>query len=94
MADIWSRLSDGESNFVERKQSAASTDEIRRTIVAFANSVPVGDEAVLFIGVKDDGTIVRKNYPPALHCKQKQGSAPVHQALAATKNRAISALAV
>ena len=58
MADIWSRLSDGESNIVERKQSAASTDEIRRTIVAFANSVPVGDEAVLFIGVKDDGTIV------------------------------------
>jgi predicted HTH transcriptional regulator len=49
------RLRDFEDNFVERKTSGDSKDWLK-TIVAFANSTPVGYPAVLFIGVKDDGT--------------------------------------
>jgi predicted HTH transcriptional regulator len=49
------RLRNFEDNFVERKTSADSKDWLK-TVVAFANSTPVGYPAVLFIGVKDDGT--------------------------------------
>jgi len=44
-----------EDNFVERKTSGDSKDWLK-TVVAFANSTPVGYPAVLYIGVKNDGT--------------------------------------
>jgi len=50
-------LSSEEDNFVERKPQNVNEREIRKTIVAFANSVPEGRTAVLFIGVEDDGSI-------------------------------------
>ncbi len=53
--DILARLRNFEDNFVERKTSGDSRDWLK-TVVAFANSTPVGYPAVLFIGVKDDGT--------------------------------------
>jgi predicted HTH transcriptional regulator len=53
--DILIRLRNTEDNFVERKSSGDSKDWLPAT-VAFANSVPVGYPAILFIGVKDDGT--------------------------------------
>lgn len=46
-----------EDNFVERKPQGVNKSDIRRTLVAFANSVPADREAVLFIGVRDDGRI-------------------------------------
>jgi predicted HTH transcriptional regulator len=49
------RLRNFEDNFVERKTSGDSKDWLK-TVVAFANSTPVGYPAVLFIGVKNDGT--------------------------------------
>jgi predicted HTH transcriptional regulator len=53
--DLLLRLRNFEDNFVERKTSRDSKDWLK-TVVAFANSTPVGYPAVLFIGVKDDGT--------------------------------------
>ena len=53
--DLLLRLRSFEDAFVERKTSADSKDWLK-TIVAFANTAPVGYPAVLFIGVKDDGT--------------------------------------
>jgi Putative DNA-binding domain len=50
-------LDRSEDNFVERKPARANAKEIRQTLVAFANSVPEGREAVLFIGVHDNGSI-------------------------------------
>ncbi len=55
--EIKARLSDKEDNFVERKPKTVKNAEIRQTVVAFANSVPEGREALLFIGIRDDGTI-------------------------------------
>src|SRR5215470_4439010 len=50
---VW--LHDPEHSFIERKVFSDSKDWLK-TVVAFANSAPVGYPAVLFIGVMDDGT--------------------------------------
>ena len=42
---------------IERKPGGVNRAEIRQTLVAFANSVPEGSEATLFIGVRDKGEI-------------------------------------
>ncbi|MGB8989433.1 MAG: ATP-binding protein [Candidatus Sulfotelmatobacter sp.] len=54
-ADLLSRLKNFEDNFVERKTSGDNKDWLS-AVVGFANSTPVGYPAVLFIGVRDDGT--------------------------------------
>ncbi len=53
--DLLLKLHSFEDAFVERKTSGDSKDWLK-TVVAFANSTPVGYPAVLFIGVKDNGT--------------------------------------
>ncbi len=53
--ELLDRLKLHEDSFVERKPEGG---EWKPTLVAFANSVPHGREAVLYIGVRDDGTIV------------------------------------
>lgn len=53
--DLKLKLSATEDAFVERKLFSDSGDWLK-TAVAFANSAPVGYPAVLFIGVKNDGT--------------------------------------
>ena len=55
--DILSRLKNFEDHFVERKRSSDNKREWLQAAVAFANSAPVGYPAVLFIGVKNDGSI-------------------------------------
>jgi hypothetical protein len=51
------RLKNHEDNFVERKPEGVNAADIRRTMVAFANSVPAGRTGVLFIGISDSGFI-------------------------------------
>lgn len=53
-AELQARLALHEDSFVERKLEGA---DFRPTVVAFANSVPRGRDAVLFIGVHDNGEI-------------------------------------
>ena len=55
--ELLARLSTKEDNFTERKPEGASAYEFRKTIVAFANSLPENQTGVLFIGVRDDGTV-------------------------------------
>jgi len=50
------RIISTEDNYVERK-TAGDYKRWIPALVAFANSAPVGFNCVLFIGVKDDGTI-------------------------------------
>lgn len=49
-------LKQSEDNFVERKLTQHRGDVVK-TLVAFANSVPLDREAVLFIGVQNDGAV-------------------------------------
>lgn len=71
------RLQDGEDNFTERKPESAGNSDWKRTMVAFANSVPEDRTAVLFIGVADDGKIKGVNNTDSIQksirniCKQK-----------------------
>src|SRR5881296_3700907 len=55
--ELLARLSHKEDNFTERKPSGAKRDELRKTIVAFANSLGEGHTGVLYIGVADNGVI-------------------------------------
>jgi len=55
-ADLIERLTITEDQFTERKGQKDRGGWIR-TIVAFANSAPMGYPAVLFVGVNDDGSI-------------------------------------
>lgn len=57
-----------EDAYLERKPETANREEIRRTAVAFANTVEDGREAVLLIGVDDDGNVSGVQNPDA---KQK-----------------------
>ncbi len=50
------RREPSEDHFTERKTTGDSKDWVK-TVVAFANSTPLDKYAVLFIGVKDDGSI-------------------------------------
>jgi predicted HTH transcriptional regulator len=58
--DILIRLSAFEDAFVERKTANDSRDWLK-TVVAFANSAPVGNPTILFIGVRDNGEIEGNN---------------------------------
>jgi hypothetical protein len=60
------RLRNHEDNFVERKPAGVNAAEIRQTLVAFANSVTQGREAILFIGVHNDGRIQGVESPDKL----------------------------
>ena len=46
-------LSSPEDNFVERKPESVKSAELRQTLCAFANSIPEGREAVVYIGIED-----------------------------------------
>lgn len=50
------RLSDLEDGWTERKLQSVGGDDVRKALVAFANSLPDGEEALLSIGVANDGT--------------------------------------
>jgi hypothetical protein len=54
--EILAKLRDLEDSFIERKTEGDSSDWLK-TVVAFANTAPVGYPSILFIGVRDDGSI-------------------------------------
>jgi hypothetical protein len=55
--DVLKRLKNPEDRFVERKPEGVSSEDIRKTLVAFANSVEDGEAGLLFLGVSDDGKV-------------------------------------
>jgi hypothetical protein len=62
-----------ESSFVERKPDHFKDREARKTVVAFANSTPEGQESVLFIGVDDTtGSILGVSDPDTTQRKYSQ----------------------
>jgi len=58
MTEAYERLHALEDGFTERKLEGANAAELRRTLVAFANAVPEGRTAILYVGVGNDGKIV------------------------------------
>src|SRR5438445_180697 len=64
------RLKQSEDPWVERKQSYHE-QEVRRTLVGFANSVGEGQTAVMFIGADNEGK--HKGVPDADEVQRKIG---------------------
>lgn len=71
MNTLINRLKNLEDNFTERKLEGAKPEELRRTIVAFANSVPAERTAVLFIGVAETADIKGVSNPEAMQKKMR-----------------------
>lgn len=67
--ELLTRLAAHEDSFVERKPE---NGEHRKTLVAFANSVPDGRVAVLFIGIGDDGLILGLSNADSLQKKLRR----------------------
>lgn len=61
--ELLNRIGDFEDNFTERKPDSANDREIRKTIVAFANSSPEGRTAVLYVGIGNDGEVLGVQSP-------------------------------
>ncbi|MFL6210187.1 MAG: helix-turn-helix domain-containing protein [Pyrinomonadaceae bacterium] len=51
------KLKDYEDGFTERKLEGVSSEDVCKTLVAFANSLRDNEEAYLFIGIADNGEI-------------------------------------
>jgi predicted HTH transcriptional regulator len=51
--DLRARLRDREDGWTERKSKGVNTEDITKTVVAFANSLPDGHQGILFIGIAD-----------------------------------------
>lgn len=64
--ELLDRLVDHEDSFVERKPEG---EDLKRTIVAFANSVPLGREAVIYVGIGNDGKVLGVNNTDSLQKK-------------------------
>src|SRR5260370_33171576 len=54
--EILLRLTNIEDSTVERK-TAADYRDCLKTVVAFSNSLPIGDPGIIFVGVYDDGRV-------------------------------------
>lgn len=57
-AQLRALISAPEDAYLERKPENVKREELRRTIVAFANFVTEGREAVLFLGLGDRGEVL------------------------------------
>ena len=53
--ELRKRLRDHEDGWVERKTKNIKSEEICEALTGFANSLPLGQEGLLFIGVGNDG---------------------------------------
>lgn len=67
--ELHARLEDHEDGWVERKTKNIKDEEILEALVGFANSVPVNENALLFIGVSDDGQLLGVDNPDRLQKK-------------------------
>lgn len=82
-----------ESSFVERKPDHIKDREARKTVVAFANSTPEGQESALFIGVDNKtGRIVGVSDPDATQSRPVTRRPRHRQVTMSQRVRASSAL--
>ena len=64
--DLTQRLLNKEDGFTERKPESAGTADFKKTLVAFANSVPEDRTAILYVGVSDTGERLGVSNPDSL----------------------------
>ena|ERR1700682_1172683 len=82
--ELRQRLKDHEDGWVERKSKNIKSDEICEALTGFANSLPLGQKGILFIGVADDGTPLGVDNPDSMQKKVEQRSKWCHPTVAHT----------
>jgi predicted HTH transcriptional regulator len=60
-SELLKRMRNFEDNYIERKTFGDKKKDWLKTVVAFSNTVPLGETGVLFIGAKNDGTVEDQN---------------------------------
>lgn len=55
--ELIARLGAHEDSFVERKSQGIKPQDIRKAVTAFANSLPEGEQAVIYVGISDKGAV-------------------------------------
>lgn len=65
-SQLLASISDSEDPFIERKSDGGGGAEFRKTIVAFANSLPPERVGVLYVGASNDGTVPGVSEPDKL----------------------------
>jgi predicted HTH transcriptional regulator len=75
--DLLRKITDTENNFIERKTAKDSNGWLK-TAVAFANSCPVGQPGILYVGVSDEGEVIK--HSDDLETIQKNVSASIGRA--------------
>jgi hypothetical protein len=71
--DLLKLVGNFEDSFVERKPENVNARELRQTVGAFANTVPEGRPAVLFVGVHDKtGEVLGVESPEALQKRVRE----------------------
>ena len=63
---LLARIQGGEDSLTEFKPNGANDHELRKTLVAFSNTVPSGGIAVLFIGIANDKNVLGVGNPDKL----------------------------
>ena len=69
MSRVGDRIRNLEDNFTERKLEGANSRDLRRTIVAFANSALEDHPGILYLGMADNGKVQGVTDPDALQKK-------------------------
>lgn len=77
--ELLTKLADTEHQYIERKPIGSAKGWLK-TMVAFANSCPVGYPGFLFIGVDDKGNVQRHTRPPNFEEIQKEVSRVISHA--------------
>lgn len=78
--DLLLRLADMEDSFVERKTKNDLKDCLK-TVVAFANSTPIGYPAIMFVGVRNDGVVEGVENPDTIQKSVSERIAPAYPAI-------------
>lgn len=73
-SEILNRIIREEDTFTERKSEIPNERELRKVLVSFANSVPAGKSAILYLGVTDRGKIVGLNNTDAAQKKVREAA--------------------
>lgn len=82
--ELKARLRRHEDGWVERKTKNIKSDEICEALVGFANSLPAGQQGILFIGVSNEGNALGVDDTDGMQKKIEQRSKWCHPPVAYT----------
>ncbi len=71
---LTARLNAHEDGFIERKSQGIKPQDIRKAVTAFANSLPEGQQGIIFIGIGDKGAVEGCENPDAVQKRVREAA--------------------